>query len=123
MKKTLLIIPFALITVVLNAGNSKEFKKAFDTCNSGNATGCYNLGIMYVQGKEIRQNYFKAKEHFGKACDGGVANGCYNLGIMYGKGKGVRQNYSKGKEYFGKTCDLGLQVGCHLYKEINELGF
>jgi TPR repeat protein len=28
---------------------------------------------MYVNGQGVKQDYFKAKELFGKACDGGYA--------------------------------------------------
>jgi len=40
--------------------------------------GCSNLGLMYQNGRGVRQNYSKAKELFGKACDSGDAEGCKN---------------------------------------------
>ena len=38
----------------------------------------YNLGVFYANGEGVKQDYFKAKEWFGKACDGGVQLGCNN---------------------------------------------
>ncbi|MGX2973403.1 tetratricopeptide repeat protein, partial [Helicobacter sp. T3_23-1059] len=86
------------------------------------ASSCYNLGLMYFNGKGVRQDYHKASELWKKACDMKSGLGCNNLGFLYSKGQGVRQNHSIAKQYFGKACDLGKQMGCDNYKEYNEVG-
>ncbi|MGX2984447.1 tetratricopeptide repeat protein [Helicobacter sp. 23-1048] len=83
---------------------------------------CYNLGVMYYNGKGVRQDYHKARELYKKACDMKDAEACNNLGVLYGKGQGVRQNLSIAKQYYGKACDLGQQVGCDNYKLLNNQG-
>ncbi|MGX2972963.1 tetratricopeptide repeat protein [Helicobacter sp. T3_23-1059] len=83
---------------------------------------CYNLGLMYHNGKGVRQDYHKASELWKKACDMKNGFACNNLGALYGKGQGVRQNRSIAKQYYGKACDLGDQMGCDNYKEYNEAG-
>lgn len=45
-------------------------------CDGGNTIACFNLGLMYHNGKGIRQDYRQAKEFFGKACDLGDQGGC-----------------------------------------------
>lgn len=56
------------------------FKKAFsifeDLASKGDAVSQYNLGLMYYNGKGVRQDKKIAKEWFGKACDAGIQKGC-----------------------------------------------
>ena len=94
-------------------------------CNKvGNmqAESCYNLGVMYVEGQGVRQDYYRARELYKKACDMKHASACNNLGFLYGKGQGVKQNHSIAKQYYGKACDLGSQIGCDNYKLPNNQG-
>ena len=42
----------------------------------GDAKAQFNLGVMYEEGKGVRQNLVIAKEWFGKACDNGLQQGC-----------------------------------------------
>lgn len=42
----------------------------------GNAQAQNDLGVMYDNGKGVRQNTHTAKEWFGKACDNGFQMGC-----------------------------------------------
>ena len=92
-------------------------------CDSGEAGGCSNLGVLYQIGKGVKQNYQKAAQLYQKACDGGEAVGCSNLGISYQNGQGVKQNFSTAKQYYGKACDLGFQLGCDNYRKLNEKGY
>ena len=54
-------------------GNNQQaieiFKKA---CDNGASSGCYNLGLMYYNGTNVEQEYFKAAEAFAKACNTGL---------------------------------------------------
>ena len=96
------------------------FKKA---CDSGEAKGCNNLGVLYEDGQGVKQDYQKAAQLYQKACDSGEANGCYNLGVSYNNGRGVKQDFFTAKQYYGKACDLGLQLGCDNYRRLNEKGY
>jgi len=49
------------------------FRKAAE---QGDAQAQFNLGLMYVNGKGVRQNYKIAKEWVGKACDNRLQLGC-----------------------------------------------
>lgn len=101
--------------------NSKKYYEI--GCDKGNndlihAENCFNLGIMYHNGKGVRQDYHKAAELYKKACDMKLGDACTNLCSLYGNGQGVRQNLSTAKQYCGKGCDLGNQMGCDNYKKI-----
>ena len=42
----------------------------------GDAEAQYNLGVMYINGKGVRQDLTVAKEWFGKSCDNDFQKGC-----------------------------------------------
>ena len=92
-------------------GNNEQaieiFKKA---CDEGASSGCYNLGLLYYNGTEIEQEYFKAAEAFSKACDDGHEKACYNLAYMYQNGYGVRLDSKKALSLYEKTCNTGIET-------------
>ena len=45
-------------------------------CDSGEAGGCFGLGLLYQNGQGVRQNFSTAKQYYGKACDLGIQKGC-----------------------------------------------
>ncbi|WP_291951219.1 tetratricopeptide repeat protein, partial [Campylobacter sp.] len=49
------------------------FEKA---CELDNGRGCYNIGIMYENGKGVKKDIPKALEYFGKTCDLRIDKGC-----------------------------------------------
>jgi uncharacterized protein len=95
-------------------GNNEQAIEIFkQACENGASSGCYNLGLMYYNGTNVEQEYFKAAEAFSKACDGGHVNACYNLGYMYQNGFGVRLDSKKALSLYEKTCDAGLGASCY----------
>lgn len=64
----------------LKAFDKKDYKTALKlfqkACDSGDTSGCANLGFMYNNGTGVKQDSFKAVELYIKACDGGNAGGC-----------------------------------------------
>ncbi|QOP45693.1 tetratricopeptide repeat protein [Sulfurimonas paralvinellae] len=134
MKKT--FIALSLFTTLVHAdlfndgvkayenGNYKEAMRLYEKAAlQGNTNAQYNLGVMYANGKGVRQDFTKALKWFQIAADHRDASAQYNLGIMYENGRGVRQNKSQAKEFYGQACDNGLQLGCEAYKDLNEKGF
>ncbi len=68
-------------------GVAKDDYKAVElyrkSCNSGNAKGCNNLGVMYETGKGgLPVDYKKAIKLYRKACNMGIASACTNLGNL-----------------------------------------
>ena len=96
------------------------FWREYQTCDSGDMTGCNDLGAMYANEKGVKQDHFKAVESYTKACDGGIAEGCLNLAHKYYYGRGCRQSSTKAKEYYGKACDDGNNNGCKYYSIENK---
>ncbi|MDQ1339916.1 MAG: uncharacterized protein QG567_1072 [Campylobacterota bacterium] len=61
-------MPSKLIKVVTLAKPQNFTKKP--------AKGCVAVGLMYDNGKGVKQNRSRAKELFGKACDMKLQAGC-----------------------------------------------
>jgi len=90
----------------------RRYKNKEEACSHGEVKECANLGVMYVNGKGVTQDYLKATELFEKACNGGITKGCYNLGAMYFNGKGVSIDHFKAVKFFKKACDDNDAAGC-----------
>ena len=66
----------------------------------GDAEAQHNLGIMYVDGRGVSQDYPEAVRWWRLAADQGVAGAQHNLGLMYANGQGVPQNYVEAHMWF-----------------------
>lgn len=91
---------------------SKAVEQFSKSCDLGKGS-CVFLGVLYQEGKGVKQDYAKARELYKKYCDLGNSKGCFNLGLLYDIGLGVRQDYKKANELYQKTCDLGDGRGCY----------
>lgn len=68
-----------------NEGNmlrlvSQDFPAAFavyqDNCLNDHYESCYNIAMMYSEGRGVEQSYRRAKRYFKKACDGEIKRAC-----------------------------------------------
>ena len=67
----------------------KWYRKAAE---QGDTEAQVSLGIMYVYGQGVIQDYVEAVRWFGKAADLGYPWAQSNLAFMYSKGHGVPQD-------------------------------
>ncbi|MCP4605520.1 MAG: sel1 repeat family protein [Proteobacteria bacterium] len=56
-----------------------------NTCEEGNATECYNLGMARTFGVGVSKDEGEARAYFQKACRGGHIFGCVNLWFLLEK--------------------------------------
>ncbi|MDA0831391.1 MAG: tetratricopeptide repeat protein [Proteobacteria bacterium] len=73
-------------------------------CDAADGAVCYNLGVLYAEGKDVDYDFIKVIEYYGKGCDGGIATACDALGFAY--------YYGDGSEYYVKACDQGRANSC-----------
>ena len=73
----------------------------------GYAEAQIRLGVMYINGKGVPQNYAEALKWFRKAADQRSAVGQYYLALMYDRGLGVPQNYTEAVNWFRKAAEQG----------------
>ncbi len=107
-------------TPVIQKVKKKQSKK--EACQSGDFKECTNLGVQYVSGKKVKQDYFKAVTLFNTACENNHSKGCYNLAIMYQNGQGTRQDYLKAAKSYKKACLNKEPKGCSNLGYLYEKG-
>ena len=67
----------ALFQGVCDAGDVKGCIKVYSTtCDGGDASGCLELGLLFDQGRGVKQDRARAAALFSKACKGGNSSGC-----------------------------------------------
>lgn len=96
------------------------FKLWLPLAEQGNVNAQFNLGLMYDDGRGVKQDDVEAVKWYRKAAEQGHANAQVILGFSYISGKGVQVNKSLAKEWFGKACDNGKQKGCEYYGKLNR---
>ena len=73
-----------------NAGNYIAAHENFKPlAEQGFASAQTNLGVMYLNGQGVLQDYAKAVKWYRLAAEQGHATAQYNLGLTYGRGLGV----------------------------------
>lgn len=83
------------------------YKKAADL---GNALALNNLGDMYLKGRFVKKDYYKAVGLFRTAVEKGNALAQSNLGFMYLKGYGVDKNYNEAVRLFRKASSESIAL-------------
>ena len=89
-------------------GNYSAAAEAFQkSADKGNPEAQFNLGLMYLNGQGVAQDYQQALSLLTKLAEQGNARAQVNLARMYAKGKGVVANYGKAIPWFTKAADQG----------------
>ena len=75
-----------------------DYEKSFKTMQSLAETSDhgyaqYYMGMMYMKGQGVEQDYKKAGEWFRKASEKGIPQAQYKLGDLYFKGRGVPKDF------------------------------
>ncbi len=89
----------------LSAGNIHQ---KIESCNAGDAGSCDMVGFTY----QMKKDYMKAAEYYGKGCDKNFASSCYELARMYRYGVAVDKDAGKAKELFAKACKGHYEEAC-----------
>jgi hypothetical protein len=73
----------------------------------GNTEAQYWLGVFYLQGRGIAQDYTKAAEWYRKSAEHGNADALNDLGVLYFEGKGVHKDYVEAAKWFRRAANQG----------------
>ena len=77
----------------------------------GDAGAQYYLGLMYVYGDGVPQDYAEAlPTWYRRAAEQGVARAQYYLGLMYVYGFVVPQNYTKAADWYRRAAEQGAEL-------------
>jgi uncharacterized protein len=77
----------------------------------GDAASQYNLGLLYVDGHGVPQDYAEAVKWFRRAAEQGYTQAQHNLGAMYGSGQGVHRDYLEAYKWLN-ICSAKGNAGC-----------
>lgn len=113
-------------------------------CQNNSGPGCFSLGMLLNDGKEVPRNPSGAARSFSRGCDLGLpyscmslaslvrADGsdllavpcqhgdmqsCLTLGQLYLRGQGVARNEASALDFFRKACSTGSPRGCGMLGE------
>ncbi len=73
---------------------------------SGDATAQNNLGVLYLKGRGVGQDYPRARELFQAAADQHLPGAMFNLGMMYLRGYGVTPEPARAADWFARAAAL-----------------
>ena len=89
---------------------SKALRLIRPLANDGNATAQFNLGVIYLTGRGVQQDYSAAALWFRKAAEQGYALAQSNLGTLYRDGQGVAQDDVRAHMWFSLAAARGQQI-------------
>jgi TPR repeat protein len=135
MKKisTLLILLFSLIASTAHADFNDgvvafmmgDYDKAFTTMQSLAETSDhgyaqYYMGMMYMKGQGVEQDYKNASKWFRKASEKRIPQAQYKLGDLYFKGRGVPNDYEYAYVWFSVGASHKHQLSMNAVKKAKE---
>jgi TPR repeat protein/S1-C subfamily serine protease len=92
------------------------FREFLPLAEQGDAHAQYNLGIMYDEGRGVRQDYSEAVKWYRSAAEyrsavkRGDAVAQFNLGFMYAKGHGVPTDAVEAVNWYRRAAEQGLSL-------------
>lgn len=97
-------------------------KKWRPLAENGNPHAQVNLGVMYYEGRGVRQDYEEALRWYKMAAMQGYAEGQYNLGVAYAQGKGVQQDLREAQRWYRQAAEQGYAPAQLLLAEMYYRG-
>jgi TPR repeat protein len=86
-------------------------KTSFDVlAKQGDANAQFNLALLYADGKDLHQDYEKARYWHVKAARQGHAAAQYSLALMHHKGLGIPQDDAKSARWYRTAAEQGHQA-------------
>jgi hypothetical protein len=67
----------------------------------------YNLGLLYEDGRGVKQNYAQAAYWYDKASKAGFTEAQNNLGVLYASGNGVKKDPKRAEKLFSEAAGQG----------------
>ncbi|MEO8302049.1 MAG: tetratricopeptide repeat protein, partial [Rhizomicrobium sp.] len=88
----------------------------------GNAVAQNNLGILYLDGKGVKQDTSEAVRYLSLSAASGSSLGQNNLGGLYREGKGVARDYGKAAQWFTAAAAQGNSAAMYNLGLMYEMG-
>ncbi len=108
----------------VEAYQGKDYKEAVRwyrlSAEQGYALAQLVLGLMYVEGKGVRQDYKEAAKWYRLAAEQGDTSAQFSLGLMYVEGKGVPQDYVLAHMWFNLSAYNGEEDGAEARSRVEK---
>ena len=95
----------------MDANNRGDYATALrewrPLAEQGDALAQYNLGLLYVKGQGVPQDYVQGRQWYEKAAAQGRADAQVDLGILYDYGRGVPQDFKKAVYWYRLSANQG----------------
>ena len=115
------LVILALYTQITFSTESNEFAKLKKECDSNDGLACTKLGLIYMTGNGVSQDYSTPINLFQKGCDLNEGIACGSLGNLYENVLNTN-NLSKVHALYQKGCDLYDGISCTLLGSLYEQG-
>ncbi len=90
------------------AGNYETAVREFrPLADQGDTNAQFMLGLMYVEGRGVPQDYAEALKWYRLAAAQGDAVAQLNLGVMYDNGRGAPQDYAEAVRWYSLAAEQG----------------
>lgn len=106
-KIILFILCLFVFSAPVMAQDIDAARKLMYHAKKGEQKAQYNLGLIYYEGKLVKQDYEKAFYWFTKSAEQHNDKAQYNLGVMYANGQGVQKNFKNAYYWFFKAAKKG----------------
>ena len=91
--------------IELNKNSVNTYLANIDAANRGDSFAQLKVGICYMTGNGIKQDYEKAVEWYRKSAEQGNAEAQTCLGLCYGMGNGVQKDLSQAIKWWRKAAN------------------
>ena len=113
-----LMTPDQLATAQKTEAEQKFLEDVQVLAKKGEPVAQNALGLFYVHGQGVAQDYVEAANWFRKAAEQGYADAQFNLGVCYENGDGVTKDLAEAIKWYHKAAvqgDVGAQfnLGYH----------
>ena len=78
-----------------------------EKAKQGDANAQFNLGLLYLTGKDVAKDPVEAELWLTRAASQGHARAQFTLARMFHQGKGVPQNYEAAVKWYTKAAEYG----------------
>lgn len=78
-----------------------------DAANGGDADAQFQLGLIYFDGKAVKEDLLQAASWMRKAAEAGLPAAQFNIGLMYAHGAGVKQDHAEAAKWLRKAAEQG----------------
>ena len=106
-------------------GVKEDRAAAFNWCQkaakSGKTEAKFLLGLLYIVGYGVPQNWSKGAKLVRAAADAGNADAQEGMVMLYGMGLGVRRNMKKAREYCNRAVAQGNKDAEKQMQDIEEM--